>query len=154
MSPHCLVLVNIRFSTGNTLLSVNIIEFKYGVTGRKMLETKSNIPNYFFESNFIYKIMQLFIFLRFNLKEWVFRKTLRACWIPKVSYLVCMSINLNPLIKMSPEMSKIAISICFVPVTWSHKTQALEFNNKSRYHSFFSKQILNYTTHRRKDIST
>ena len=79
MSPHCLVLVNIRFSTGNTLLSVNIIEFKYGVTGRKMLETKSNIPNYFFESNFIYKIMQLFIFLRFNLKEWVFRKTLRAC---------------------------------------------------------------------------
>ena len=36
-----------------------------------------------------------------------------------------MDVNLNPLLKMSPEMSKLAIY--FFPISCSHKTQTLEF---------------------------
>ena len=46
-SLHCFVLANICIPTGDTILSVNIIEFKYILTRRNMLDTKSYIPNYF-----------------------------------------------------------------------------------------------------------
>ena len=48
-SPHSFVLVYIRILTDNTLLSVNIIELKYILTGRNMLDSKKYIPNYFLE---------------------------------------------------------------------------------------------------------
>ena len=55
---------------------------------------------------------------------------------PKSSNLVCMDVNLKLFLKMTPEMSKIAIY--FFPVSCSHKTQAFELNNKRRYNSFAS----------------
>ena len=52
-----------------------------------------------------------------------------------------MDVNLNPLLKMLPDMSKNR-NLSFLPFLSSHNTQALEFFNKRRYYSFASKQIL------------
>ena len=51
---HCIVSYSFMFvfQTGDTIVSVNIIEFKCILARRNMLDTKSYIPNYIFESDF------------------------------------------------------------------------------------------------------
>ena len=50
-----------------------------------------------------------------------------------------MDVNLNALLKMPPEMSKIAFYFCFFP-----QTQAFEFDNKRRYYFCF---LTNFVLH-------
>ena len=64
-----------------TVISLSLSTFRQDVT---WLDTKCYISKQFFEIDFIYKIMQYLIFLRFILKEWAFRKTLNACCVSLV----------------------------------------------------------------------